>query len=84
MLRNMNNVFEISKTSVEDVLKSAPRTVRLFLDWHTGCVGCGFARFCTLKDVIDTYHIDESLFVQEIVKIATGKSYQGEQNEIVS
>jgi hypothetical protein len=80
----MNDIFEISKTSVEDVLKSTPRTVRLFLDWHTGCVGCGFARFCTLKDVIDTYHIDESLFVQALAKIAARKSYQGEQNEIVS
>ena len=80
----MNDVFEISKTSVEDVLKSTPKAVRFFLDWHTGCVGCGFARFCTLKDVINTYHIDESLFARALAKITVHKSCQGEQNEIVT
>jgi len=69
----MNNNFEISETSVESILKSAPNAVRLFLDRHAACVGCGFARFCTLKDVINTYKLDEKLFLEDLAKIVTQK-----------
>jgi len=69
----MNNNFEISETSVESILKSTPKAARFFLDWHTACVGCGFARFCTLKDVINTYQLDEKLFLEELAKIAIQK-----------
>jgi len=65
----MSDVFEISKISVESVLKSTPKATRFFLDWHTACVGCGFARFCTLKDVVNTYQLDEKLFLEELAKI---------------
>jgi succinylglutamate desuccinylase len=65
----MNNDFEISETSVENFLKSTPKAARFFLDWHTACVGCGFARFCTLKDVINTYQLDEKLFLEELARI---------------
>jgi hypothetical protein len=69
----MNDDFEISETSVESILKSTPKAARFFLDWHTACVGCGFARFCTLKDVINTYQLDEKLFIEELAKIAIQK-----------
>jgi hypothetical protein len=65
----MSDVFEISVTSVEDIFKSTPKAARFFMDWHTACVGCGFARFCTLKDVTDTYQIDEKKFLEELAKI---------------
>ena len=69
----MSDVFEISETSVESLLKSTPKAVRFFLDLHTACVGCGFARFCTLKDVINTYHLDEKLFLERLAKIDSQK-----------
>jgi succinylglutamate desuccinylase len=69
----MNNNFEISETSVEKFLKSTPNAVRFFLDRHAACVGCGFARFCTLKDVIDTYQLDEKVFIEELTRIANQK-----------
>jgi hypothetical protein len=62
----MNDIFE---TSVESFLKSEPKAVVLFIDWHTACVGCGFARFCTLKDVMNTYQLDEKLFTEDLAKI---------------
>lgn len=70
----MSDLFEISETSVEDVLKSTPKAVRFFLDWRTDCVGCGFARFCTLRDVINTYKIDEEKFLEEAAKLIAQKS----------
>ena len=73
----MNDVFEISETSVENVLKSTPKAARLFLDWHTACVGCGFARFCTLKDVISTYQLDEKIILEEIEKLIAQKPKSG-------
>ena len=62
----MNNIFDISKTSVESFLLSHPEAARFFLGWHTACVGCGFARFCSLKDVVNTYQLDEKKFLAEI------------------
>lgn len=61
----MNDVSEISETHVENVLKSTPKATRFFLDWHTACVGCGFARFCTLGDVVKVYQLDEEKFLEE-------------------
>ena len=69
----MNEAFEISETSVENILKSTPKAVRFFLDWRTACVGCGFARFCTLKDVISTYQFDEKFFLEELLKVVVPK-----------
>lgn len=65
----MSDVFEISETSVESILKSTPKAARFFLDWHTACVGCGFARFCTLRDVVNTYQLDEKSFLEELARI---------------
>ena len=72
-MSTMKDNFEISETSVESILKSTPKATRFFLDWRTACVGCGFARFCTLKDVINTYQLDEKLFIEELAKIAIQK-----------
>jgi len=69
----MNNDFDISETTVENFLKSTPKAVRFLIDRHTACVGCGFARFCSLKDVINTYQLDEKLFIEELAKIAIQK-----------
>ncbi len=69
----MNDFLEISETNVESILKTTPKAARFFLDWHTACVGCGFARFCTLKDVINTYQLDEKLFIEELTKIGIQK-----------
>jgi len=65
----MNDDFEISETTVENLLKSTPEAVRFFLDRRLGCVGCGFARFCTLGDVVHTYQIDEKSFLEEARKL---------------
>jgi hypothetical protein len=70
----MNDTSEISETIVESLLKSRPKSVHFFLDWHLACVGCGFARFCTLGDVVKTYHLDEHKFLEEAQKIFVQQS----------
>lgn len=69
----MKDDFDISEISVESFLKSTPKAVRFFIDRHAACIGCGFARFCTLKDVINIYQLDEKLFLEELAKIAIQK-----------
>ncbi len=69
----MNKDSEISENSVESILKSTPGAVRFFLNQHTACVGCAFARFCTLKDVVNTYQFDEKFFIEELTKIVIQK-----------
>lgn len=65
----MNDDFAISETSVEELLKASSETTRFFLNWKLGCVGCGFARFCTLDDVVKTYQIDDEKFLEEAKKL---------------
>ncbi len=61
--------LELSNVNVEHMLKTEPSAVRFFLDRKLRCVGCSFARFCTLGDVIRTYHLDEREFMEAARKI---------------
>jgi hypothetical protein len=65
----MNKGLMISKISVADFLKSTPTAVRFFLDQGTACAGCYLARFCTLRDVIRVYHLDEKVFVEALARL---------------
>jgi hypothetical protein len=70
----MNDDLQISETNVESLLKAEPNAIRFFLNWKLGCVGCGFARFCTLGDVVKTYHLDEHKFLEEAQKLVVQQS----------
>ena len=70
----MNDNLKLSEISVESILKSSPKAVRFFLDWQTSCAVCSFARFCTLKDVVETYQFDEKKFLDSVEKLSVQKS----------
>ena len=57
MLHMDTLVFLQTQMTVEDVLKNWPGTSAVFLERKTTCVGCLLQRFCTLKDVAETYRI---------------------------
>jgi len=65
----MSDEIKLSEVRVLDFLNSNSKSARFFLDWKTDCVGCGFARFCTLEDVINTYHLDAEKFTKEVLKL---------------
>jgi hypothetical protein len=69
----MSNILAVSETSVADLLKATPEAVRFFIDRGTTCAGCSLARFCTLKDVIAIYHLDENAFLEELAKLNVHK-----------
>ncbi|MBI5839583.1 MAG: hypothetical protein HZB19_05720 [Chloroflexi bacterium] len=73
-MSTMNDKSALSETTVEDFLKATPEAVSIFAGFHTACPGCYLARFCTLKDVVITYHLDEKVFFEEAVKLTVRKS----------
>lgn len=64
----MNENLEVLDLSVADVLKHIPATVKFFINQHTDCVGCRLAHFCSLSDVVKTYELDETNFIEELSK----------------
>ncbi len=64
----MNEHLELLDLIVADVLKSSPATVKFFISQHTDCVGCRLSHFCTIKDVIKTYELDEKKFLETLSK----------------
>jgi len=69
----MNNSLAISETTVADLLTTTPNAVRFFIDHGTACAICSLGRFCTLKDVITTYELDETAFLDDLAKLAVHK-----------
>lgn len=64
----MVEIFKIMESNVAAILKAAPQTGAVFNRQKTACVGCSFARFCTLTDVIAAYQLDETAFLSEMKK----------------
>ncbi|MCZ2128260.1 MAG: hypothetical protein LC099_10875 [Anaerolineales bacterium] len=61
--------LNLSNINVENMLQTEPDAVRFFLDRKLRCVGCEFARFCTLGDVVRMYHLDEQEFMEAAKQI---------------
>lgn len=45
-------------TLVDDVMRRSPATIRVFLDFRMGCVGCPIASFHSVEDAAREHHID--------------------------
>jgi hybrid cluster-associated redox disulfide protein len=51
---------------VEEVFRNSPDATRVFIKYHTDCVGCRLARFCTLEEVAKVYELDLDFFLNEL------------------
>jgi hybrid cluster-associated redox disulfide protein len=47
---------------VDDVMTRWPATIRVFLDFKLGCVGCPIASFHSLDDACREHGVDEDSF----------------------
>ena len=65
----MNAELALHETTVAVFLEQTPKAVRFFINQRTACVGCHLAKFCTLKDVVTSYRLDEETFIREIAKL---------------
>ena len=57
-----------SELTVDEVLTKWPKTYSVFAALKTKCIGCFLQKFCTLRDVADTYHIPFAELTGELEK----------------
>lgn len=50
-------------TLVDDVMDACPATIRVFLDFKMGCVGCPIACFHTVDDACGEHGVDRAAFL---------------------
>jgi hybrid cluster-associated redox disulfide protein len=50
-------------TLVDDVMNGCPATIRIFLDFEMGCVGCPIACFHTVADACGEHDVDCAAFL---------------------
>jgi hybrid cluster-associated redox disulfide protein len=55
---------------VDEVMRSCPTTIRIFLDFKMGCVGCPIACFHTVDDACAEHGIDREAFLNALRHIA--------------
>jgi hybrid cluster-associated redox disulfide protein len=52
--------------SVQEVLNKWPRAISVFQSFRTACIGCSFARFCTLEEVVSTYDLSSDSLLEKL------------------
>ena len=71
MLGVMDDLLFHSELTVAETLQKDVRLADVFIRNQTHCVGCYLARFCTLRDVTNTYSIKLNLFLDELQQTIT-------------
>jgi hybrid cluster-associated redox disulfide protein len=56
---------------VDDVMTRWPVTIRIFLDFKLGCVGCPIASFHSIDDACREHGIDEPSFMAALRGVTT-------------
>jgi hybrid cluster-associated redox disulfide protein len=51
---------------VDDVMSGAPGTIRVFLQFRMGCVGCPIACFHTVDDACREHGVDRNAFLDAL------------------
>ena len=54
---------------VNDVMNDWPATIRVFLDFKMGCVGCPIACFHTVDDACGEHHVDRDAFLKALREV---------------
>ena len=55
---------------VHDVMNDCPATIRVFLDFRMGCVGCPIACFHTVDDACREHRVDRDAFLKALREAA--------------
>jgi hybrid cluster-associated redox disulfide protein len=54
---------------VDDVMRSAPETIRVFLEFRMRCVGCPIACFHTVDDACHEHGVDGDAFLDALLSV---------------
>jgi len=55
---------------VDDVMSSTPETIRVFLAFRMGCVGCPIGCFHTVDDACREHGVDRDAFLRALRSVA--------------
>jgi hybrid cluster-associated redox disulfide protein len=55
---------------VDDVMRRSPPTIRVFLEFKMGCVGCPIACFHTVDDACREHGVDHDAFLDALRSVA--------------
>ena len=53
---------------VDDVMRTWPSTIRVFLDFHMNCVGCAIGPYHTIRDSCEAHDIEMEAFLVALQK----------------
>ena len=56
--------------SVDDVMRLWPATIRVFIAYRMGCVGCPVGGLHTVADACAAYGFDPAVFLAELCRTA--------------
>jgi hybrid cluster-associated redox disulfide protein len=56
---------------VDNVMRGAPETIRVFLQFKMGCVGCPIAYFHTVDDACREHGVDRDVFLDALRSVVT-------------
>jgi hybrid cluster-associated redox disulfide protein len=59
-----------TQMTVDQVLQAWPQAFSVFMKHKTKCPGCFMQRFCTLKEVADTYQLSVERLIDEIMNVS--------------
>jgi len=51
---------------VDDVMRGAPETIRVFLKFRMGCIGCPIACYHTVDDACREHGVDRDAFLNAL------------------
>ena len=52
--------------TVDEVMRDWPSTIRVFLDFRMGCVGCPIGTFHSVEEACDEHGIDVAVFLPKL------------------
>jgi len=62
---------------VEETMRRWPGTIRVFLDFRMGCVGCPIASFHSLEDASREHGVDLDRFLSALRQVAAPRAAVG-------
>jgi hybrid cluster-associated redox disulfide protein len=57
---------------VDDVMRGAPETIRVFLQFRMGCVGCPIACYHTVDDACREHGVNRDTFLDALRSVDAG------------
>jgi len=56
--------------TVDQVMKRWPASIRVFMDFRMGCVGCPIATFHSVDEASREHRIDAAVFLSALQRVA--------------